>query len=280
MQGIRCLYFGYCRQVLQTVSDAKIERQGYEYDIINYSRFRIVAAVLMNLEDKAGFAEDEDEYKGDEYKIDGTKLIEQGKTYCAGTLRCIKDKLLECSAIRDNPDKREQALDFIGDIYEQVIFKLGNLKEAEYRSTFLYLILHGTQTENRIMDDIDKALLKKWGHYKDIVKECQGLKYMFLRLESFCRGLDVILTDGNIIVEKDIFEHMEKIYNNIKSGGKVKRGCRWENKMWDCMWKVKEDVGLFYNIPEKVYEKTSEQKLENTIEFIQNFYYHNRISFV
>ena len=36
------------------------------------------------------------------------------------------------------------------------------------------------------------------------------------------------------------------------------------------------DVGKFFNDPMLVYDKKSYQKLENTIDFIQNYYYYNR----
>ncbi len=261
--------FGYCRQVLQIVSDAKIEHNTYIYDDIDYNRFRIVAAVLIAAESEKKLRCEEDECW-----IDCSELIEQGRQYCLGTLRCIRDKMLEQKEIQGNSRESELVQDFVGDIYKQLTAYLGNVQEMPYKSTLLYVFLHGEQ------EDIDKRLRIRWKRYKGITGKCDGFRHQFWRLECFCRGLDSILSDGKIVVERDLFEHMLKIYGETLGRGENKRGCKWESQMWECMWNAKQDVGSFYNDPAKVYLKTSEEKLENTIEFIQNFYYHNRLNTV
>ena len=66
---------------------------------------------------------------------------------------------------------------------------------------------------------------------------------------------------------------MKSICKKADSGST--RGCFWE-KDCDFLVEPKRDVGEFYNSPEQVHEKTPDQKLENTIDFIQNYYYFNR----
>lgn len=260
--------FGYCRQVLQIVSDAKIEHNTYIYDDIDYNRFRVIAAVLMAPDGK------EEPVGEDEYWIDGTELIEQGKRYCLGTLRCIRDMMLEQEGIRDNSKESTLVQNFVGDVYEQLTFCLGNMQENPYKCTLLYVFLHGEQA------DMDKKIRIKWNKYKKITNKCNGFRHLFWRLECFCRGLDNILTNKKLFVEKDLFTHMSRIHKEILDTGENGKGCKWESGLWECMWDTKRDVGDFYNNPEEVYEKKSADKLENTIKFIQNFYYHNRLSVV
>ena len=109
--------------------------------------------------------------------------------------------------------------------------------------------------------------------YKEFDRICEPIKYLFWRLECFCLGLERIMQNGHVAVEKDIFEHMKEIRKQIKKDNK--KGCIWEED-WDCLLEPKMDVGEFYNRPELVFEKKTQQKLETTIDFVQNYYYYNR----
>lgn len=282
--------FGYCRQVLQIISDTKVEPEYYEYEENNYERFRIVAAVLLWKEgaevvDFKGskseiFADKGKERSGeskkkyseetamDEVRVDGEKLLKDGKEYCLNTLKCIQEKILKNKRIEGKEKEAELAKAFINVIYEQSICDLGAMERDEFNNTFLYIIFHGKteKTEKEIGDEFSK--------YKKITECCGEVKYLFWRLDCFIRGLSAILQRGYIEVSKTFLEHMGNIYENIIS--KNEKGCRWEENSPDSLLTPKLDVGEFYNDPEKVYTKKSEQKLENTIDFIQNYYYYNR----
>lgn len=262
--------FGYCRQVLQTISDARINQKAYQYNEVNNQRFQIVAAVLLEEE----IREHPDERKREEIvddhryvKLDGSRIIEKGIQYCEYTLKCIGKKLLNMDDIKGNAIKEELVRQFAGTILDQLEAYLRNLKnDGSYNATLLYALLHGIETA----DDIIK---EEWELYRNIAEMCGSMKYSFWRLEYFCRGIEDIMQGGYIRVPWDIFSHMKEIRKKI-----IKRdgfGSVWERD-WDCLWKLKKDVGDFYNDPKLVYEKTAAQKLENTIDFIQNYYYYNR----
>lgn len=264
--------FGYCRQVLQTISDARINQKTYQYNEVNNQRFQIVTAVLLEEEireypDKGKT----EEISGDQdlgyVKLDGSRIIEKGIQYCEYTLKCIGKNLLNTVGIKGNTIKEELVRQFAGTILDQLEAYLRNLKnDGSYNATLLYALLHGIETA----DDIIK---EEWELYQDIAENCDSMKYSFWRLEYFCRGIEDIMQGGYIRVPWDVFSHMKKIREKIiKKNG---FGSVWEQD-WDCMWKPKKDVGDFYNDPKLVYEKTTAQKLENTIDFIQNYYYYNR----
>ncbi len=284
--------FGYCRQVLQTLSDVGMDEKGYGVDNINTHRFRIVTAILLEEElREAGTAvspilEDEDINR---IKLDGKGIIEDGIVYCEYTLKCIGQKLREEWQAADEKerekkesnkesieesnkeaDKRLELLqDFLGGINAQLRCFLKEIDGSEnYANTFLYVILHGR-------DGADPETVKNWEAFgfTEIAELCQTLKYSFWRLEYFCLGLKNIMCDGYVSVPLDIFRHMKRIRQAVK--GEDGKGCRWE-KDWDCLLAPKMDVGKFYNDPKQVLDKTSSQKLENTIRFIQNYYYYNR----
>lgn len=267
--------FGYCRQVLQTLSDVGMDEKGYGVDNINTHRFQIVTAILLEEELQKANAESSLVSKDEDInqiKLDGKHIIEDGVVYCEYTLKCIGQKVengWEEEKKTQDQKRKEHLQLFLGGIYAQIRCFLEDIKGSEnYSSTFLYVLLHGKE-------DADPEVVKLWESYgfTEIEEQCQTLKYCFWRLEYFCLGLKNIMRDGYVIVPLDIFEHMKKIRQAIR--GKDGKGCSWE-KEWDCLAVPKMDVGKFYNNPKAVLNKTSSQKLENTVLFIQNYYYYNR----
>lgn len=263
--------FGYCRQVLQTISDARVDENEYQYDDINYMRFRIVTAVL--LWDECRLVQGEKQADMESYEeagiiiLNGSSIIKNAEVYCEATLKCIHEKLAEMEEIANNKELREQAELFVGNINGQMQYYLQGLGESSaYASTLLYVLLHGEK-------NADEEILEVWQDYKEFDRICEPIKYLFWRLECFCLGLERIMQNGHVAVEKDIFEHMKEIRKQIKKDNK--KGCIWEED-WDCLLEPKMDVGEFYNRPELVFEKKTQQKLETTIDFVQNYYYYNR----
>lgn len=289
--------FGYCRQVLQILSDTKVDPEDYAYEAINYERFRIVAGTLLWKEgveaidakgsriefgkkDKEPLDEKKDlgEELMDEVKVDGSKLLENGKEYCLNTLKCIQDKVLENERLKKKKGEYELAEEFINVIYEQSVCRLGTMEEDEFDNTFLFILLHGRK------EGIDCNIINEFDRYKKITDCFEEVKYLLWRLECFIRGLSTILHNGHIEVPKAFLMHMGEIYENIKGEEKkdadgisvCRKGCRWEKDTPESLLIPKADVGEFYNDPEKVYTKSVERKLENAIDFIQNYYYYNR----
>ena len=262
--------FGYCRQVLQTVSDAKITDREYEYtDInyeyadINYERWRTIAAVLL---DKEGAKSFENEKNGKKMVYAKT-LIDNGKLYCRHTFKCILEKLSKLDQIKGDEKIQKLLEKFLWRMYLQVEKYLERGDTESEKKLLLHILLQG---EKEICSE---KLKKTWEKYKEVVKFCDGAKYNFWRIDCFCRGIGNIVHDEHITVSKDLFDHMKSICKKADSGST--RGCLWE-KDYDFLVGPKRDVGEFYNSPEQVHVKTPDQKLENTIDFIQNYYYFNR----
>ncbi len=260
--------FGYIRQVLQTISDARVDEEAYWFNDINRDRFRIVTAILLS--EELNFSlNDSSPCDTDSIRLDGTSIVEKGIIYCEYTLKCIYEKLMEIEDIQQDDVKKESVNFFLGSIKRQLNIFLSQSGDDEiYDSTFLYILLHGKVNAN-------KDSLKLWEQWKyDKISEiCEPIKYIFLRLECFCVGLNNILQDRQLIVPINIYKHMKKIRDKIKKHNGI--GCCWEQE-WDCLIDPKKDVGKFFNEPELVFDKKSYQKLEKTIEFIQNYYYYNR----
>lgn len=94
-------------------------------------------------------------------------------------------------------------------------------------------------------------------------------------------GLSYIMETKEIRVEKDIYDYMSNVYKKAHAKedtekGDCELGCCWENGLPKYLLEPKEKIGEFYNEPEMMYTERPAQKLENTIDFIQNYYYHNR----
>lgn len=258
--------FGYCRQVLQVISDARIAENEYYYD--DMDRFRIVTAVLLAEQGENDDSILKENETPEMLFVKGDMLIEKGIEYCEYSLKCIRDKLLgEIETEKDSLGrKKANVIDFIGRIYEQVKILLENRQSPECMNcTFLYILLYGEE-------GVPSEVIMEWKSF-NMREECEPYKYLFWRVEYFCEGLMHILQNGHIVVSRDIFNHMYQVRKQIVK--ESKDGCAWE-KACRCLLEPKADVGKFYNEPKLVYEKTSQQKLENTIDFIQNYYYFNR----
>lgn len=256
--------FGYCRQVLQTISDSKIASETYDREAINFKRFQIIIAVLLKSEGCEC-----KKYRNNEIVINGKKLIEKGEIYCRYTLLCVKEQIFKRTL---SVEEKKLVKSFLEIVYTQLKNTLGEMVEEAYRQTFLFLLLHGG------LEGVSEKTRTKWEDYKTVINYFAEYKHIFWRLEGFCRGLNSILIEENVIVKTNILEHMEEILVIIRSSNG--RGCSWECEMPNDLLNPKLDVGDFYNNPEKVHLKTKEEKLENTIEFIQNFYYSNRFRII
>lgn len=255
--------FGYCRQVFQTISDTSYDEEDL-YDGINSERFRIVTAVLLQ-EEVARENETEDDEA--EVYVEGKTLIKQSKVYCENTLKCIRDIVLKRTTFRKN-EKVKRLKELLGVMNKQLGIYLDNMSKEVFQDTLLYSLLH----ENS--KNVKEEVKSYWEKYEDIREELKGSHHQFVRLERLCIGLNKIMTGGCVVAPKEAFHHMQKIRKEAKSvQGK---GCRWEDAIPECLIRPKLNVGCFYNEPEQVYTLSTDQKLENTIDFIQNYYYYNR----
>lgn len=256
--------FGYCHQILKTISDAKMELERYRFADINYERFRIVTAVLLAEEYKGKLE------KGDrgEVKVDASVLLKKGKKYCLNILKHVRTKVLNNSDNKLTEKKKKLITRFLEDVYGQIDISWEKLDSVTYKKTFLYRLLY--QDESKI----EKVLINRWKEYEKIISYLEDEKYLFWRLECFCQGIFNIVEEGYIYVSEKFFKHMWKIRASIKENST--QGCIWENNISKELAASKIDVGKFYNKPEQVYLKSEKEKLENTINFIQNYYYFNR----
>lgn len=273
--SLRLTGFGYCRQVLQTVSDAKLTDRDYGREDINYERWRTVAAVLLaNPED---YPKPRD-YKGPEdgcniemdelLEVDAKPLLKQAKEYCEETIRHISAKLAGQKKLAENEEKRANLRELLMIINSQMEEYLTGSEHNIREVLLLDILLH----EDRNVENTD--VKEAWNKYKKDVDEfCGDVKYNFWRLSCFCKGIVNIVKDGKITVSKKLFYHMMEIRNIVYDNDR--NACKWECTN-HFLTDPKRDVGNFYNDPKQVCEKTPDQKLENTIDFIQNFYYYNR----
>lgn len=254
--------FGYCRQVLQTVADAKTELEEYEYGDANFERFRIVIAALLMNENN-----NREECGDGEIKIDVGRLLERAQSYCENMLKSIKKQI-------GKKDKyiEDKMNEFLECMKEQLAICMGKMGEREYKETFLFLLLHDNHK------DTSEETLEGWNQYKDIVNYFTKYKYSFWRLEVFCRGLTNIMWGGKICVNKDFLVHMKRKLD-INSSMNRKEGI-WKQGFAEELMNPNLDVGDYYNDPASILLKSKAEKLENTIDFIQNYYYSNRFRII
>ncbi len=264
--------FGYCRLVLQTASDAKLYNREYEYEDINYERWRTVAAALLVKPEEYQEREEEEQLE-----IDAGALIEEAQVYCEYVIKHISKKLSESDKLnlegadREINEARRQSLrELLTKINSQMYKYLEKYEDEINKVLLLDILLHGDEGIT------NEEVRKEWDEYKEVAMYCDDVKYNLWRLACFCKGIINIVKDGKISVSGKLFYHMLEIRQIATGGGS---NCIWErnNKF---LTDPKRDVGNFYNDPRQVFEKTPDKKLENTIDFIQNYYYYNRFRVV
>lgn len=255
--------FGYCRQVFQTISDAKLQPGSYEYGNINYERLRTIAAVLLWKEDSGNELASCGRLK----EVYGGKIIEQGKLYCRNTLKCIRDRILMLEEARD---KEEDVNSLLAASYGQIEEYLDNLCKENYKEMLICSLItqDGAGLEPKVWE--------VWNKYSNVLSLCKRYRHLFWRIECFLLGMSDVLKKQKIYVDEKLYEYMKKICVEEEKMGAVDVGCSWEKDLPVYLMETKRKIGDYYNDPEKVYTEKTEQKLENTIDFIQNYYYYNR----
>ena len=251
--------FGYCRQTFQTVSDSGIKEGAQWIDAVNIHRFSIVAAVLLGGDTKP--------YKG-KIRIPIDQILESGQEYCYETIECIKKtEAFECITGQE----KELAQQFLDDIQDniQVLFDLfhENISvQKMVRNSLISLYLEQDADEHMQDPDVQKARNKVVEQYGEIWKKLRGYQHVIYRIKCFILLLDMIGHNGYIEVNAIEYEHLSKLYNVHKKNYEAfaqTRCCR--------------NVAEYYNNPRSAKEKTHEIMLENTLDFIQMYYYKNRI---
>lgn len=262
--SLRLGSFGYCRQFFQTISDTKLDKKEELYGSVNMERCRLVTAVLLAAE---GAQKQASELDSEEVRIDGEELLEQSRKYCEFTIKCIQKEFLQNQKLEDS---EERLLGELLDIMQKQLAEyLGNMSRESYKCTVLYLMLHKADSEN---GKKLKLILKE--RYGSIEGYLLKIHYQFFRLEHLCLGLQKIFTGKCIVVSRERFEYLSKVWQ--EASGKAAAGCKWEEGMAEGLAAPKRNVGIFYNDPQQVFTLDRGSKLDNTIDFIQNYYYHNR----
>ena len=101
--------------------------------------------------------------------------------------------------------------------------------------------------------------------FTHIQGELEKCKHVIYRIKCFIMLLDLIGEKEKLVVDKKEYEHLKILYTR-----------HWD-KVRDLRdGKVYKVVAGFYNKPGSALAKTPQSMLEDTIDFIQTYYYKNR----
>ncbi len=122
--------------------------------------------------------------------------------------------------------------------------------------------------EERIKD-IEDEEKKNLEEIRDIInliqEELESLRHIMYRIKCFISLLNLVLEDGKIIIGKAEYEHFMEAYK-----------AHWEGCKGVREKEVYKVVSKFYNVPQSALDKTHDRMLEDTLDFIQMYYYKNR----
>lgn len=264
--------FGYCRQIFQTASDAGVEN-GWEWsEAINIRRFRYVMAVLAGEEFVELGKGYKIEKKTDALWIPMENVLNKGMEYCNASLECARKKISE---LVGGSDQKREAVEYIFEFLNdeiQEIFKFFTQEESvEERledSMLEYCLEPERLTEVKIsdLDEGEKAELEDIiKHMECIQVELANLRYIMYRVKCFITLLNLTVDEGKVVVTEEEYKHFKELYEKHKEVCKATQGKE--------VYKV---VSEYYNEPQSAQNKTHEMMLEDTLDFIQIYYYENR----
>lgn len=264
--------FGYCRQIFQTASDAGVENGGEWSEAVNIHRFRFVMAVLTGAEYIGTGEEKKILFKKDAVWIPMDKVLEQGEEYCMVSLECARRKL--CDIEECPPRKKTEIQDFFDRLKYNIreIFTYFTREESVEESLEDSLLEYCLEPERLREDRIrglekkeKKALEELRNEMSHIQDELNSLRHIMYRLKCFISLLNLVLEDGKIIIGKEEYRHFMEAYEVHREGCKKVR----EKEVYHV-------VSHFYNDPQSAFGKTHDRMLEDTLDFIQTYYYKNR----
>lgn len=256
--------FGYCRQISQTTSDASKENPMQWAIGVNVNRFRTVSAVLLAKEGACG-DEKENLY------IPMDSLLEKGNDYCHASLDCIQRSIFHKADSQPLPkSKQVEIKNFFKALHQNIndIFTLFNQDELvavalEDSLLTVYLNPDAKIDDSRpeVAQDHDDAVEV----FKSIEAELKDYRHVIFRIKCFIAILNLIGKNGKITIGQYEHEHLKKLYDAHLLN------CSQLRKDKACV-----TVAEYYNDPHSPLTKTPEIMLDDTIHFIQTYYYRNR----
>lgn len=194
------------------------------------------------------------------------ELCKQGKSYCLSTLGCLREKL-SCDCAKDKKKERlvEEFIDVLKRDIEGVFaeFKKGDIAEILKRSILVFY----AQNLDEIPED-DPEVKEKAENVINkfcvIEENLKGYRHVLYRVQYFIYALSAIMDNEEITVARKEFVHMKKLYQKYKR--------KREEKSFDTV----SAIASFYNNPETAADKSVADMLDDTIRFIEEYYYRNR----
>lgn len=258
--------FGYCRHMFQTASDASISNDVNWAEAINIHRFRSVAAVLLSREASVEVKE-----KGKEKKISMETLLVDGERYCCCTLNCAKEKI-EAELEKKGEKEKLCSLYTLFELLERnikdifVCFRQPMMVVREVlEDSVLALLIDPKRFDESGEEGIVEKRKKIKAEYETVQDEIKKFVHIFYRVKCFISILELVGKDGYIVIKEDEYRHLEVLFNEY-----------WEICAETRKEEICQVVSRYYNEPQSAEDKSSAEMLEDTLGFIQTYYYKNR----
>ena len=254
--------FGYCRQIFQTISDTGHEDETEETNSTNISRFRVTVAILLGEECNV----DLDMHY---VKISMSRLWENGKAYCKKALECAKNGILN-NLVNDNGIIKKdiefiyQCLDRnVDEVFEEC--ENNEFYEEKFEGSVFGIYLAPEIIDSLVDDEGEKERRRLKESFRRAEKELSTQLHIIYRIKYFIDTLNLISSEGNIVISKGEYEYFNAVYKRQKDAcQKIREG------------RTCKVVSAFYNDPDSAVNKSHESMLEDTLDFIQTYYYKNR----
>lgn len=265
--------FGYCRQMFQTASDAAPENNTKWTEAINVHRFRVVTAVLLGQEYPCV-----ERAMGSDRYIPINILLRKGKEYCLASLECAQKSILrdmkktENEAERKSIKKNDDIQKFFRILQKNVcyifdVFGIGVSIENVLENSVLSVCLNLDAYVRPKKTEVEKKREVVRKMYQSLKEELDSCRHIMYRIKCFITILSLIGDDRYIVVKEEEYQHLLGLYKTHFS--------KCQNMRENEICRV---VSSYYNNPESAHTKNAAEMLDDTIQFIQTYYYKNRFN--
>lgn len=258
--------FGYCRHMFQTASDASIGNNVDWAESINVHRFRSVAAVLLSHEPGGKVRK-----FGNKKKISMKTLLEEGEKYSFSTLECAKEKI-EKEMAETGEGKKRTSLDALFGRLEGTIENIFKcfmqpmiVIQETLEDSVLALLVDPKRFDEPCEREIKEGRKKVREEYETVKDEIKKIIHILYRIKCFISILALVGENGYIVIEEEEFKHLDALYKGY-----------WEVCKETQEEEVCKVVSRYYNEPQSARDKKPSEMLEDTLQFIQTYYYRNR----
>jgi len=247
--------FGYCRMMFQYASDISGEYDITWEETVNMHRFRIVESELSSRLKTSVLSDEE--------------FLRKIEEYCISTIDCLHLNMEKAELYVESQERKDTLVNnFIHVLKSDVRNAFEHIKtHRDIQECLERSIIWGFLEDTALMPEASdqRKIIEKFDSIKSIIESNAHILY---RIKYMIYGVFMLFKKEIPTKDYNDYNHLE--YNHMR---------RLYEEFIERMPKVEENsrkVADYFNNPQTAVSITPIEMLENTISFVEHYYYYNR----